>query len=429
MDLFEQCKLVLNKNWKGKFTIPSPRLYPFQWNWDSGFIALGNLYTNPERAITEMETLFSGQWKNGFLPHILFHNAEKYNSYFPSADYWNSSISTDATPRLKSSGITQPPVHAFVLEKMLDMNLDKDRISKLVKKTIAYHAFLYKQREYKNTGLLSIWHNWESGMDNSPWWDRALSRIDEELIHAIELERKDVQEVAESESTRPKDIDYKRYLYLVNTLKANKYDSIDNHYSFQMLDPVFNSILIQSNKSLIRLGELLGIDTSSIQQKLEDGLVHFEKYLWNEEAQLYFPYDLVIQEQVKIKCSGSYIPIFAGIPSESRVKKMIEPWLKKQHLLPFPSCSPDQKGFERKNYWRGPVWVNMNWMIWKGLLSYKLFEEADIIKNKTIGLVEKYGIYEYFDPFEDAKAPIGYGGSDFSWTAALVIDMIKSKTQ
>jgi hypothetical protein len=426
MDLFERCQLVLNKNWKGKFTIPSPRLYPFQWNWDSGFIALGNLYTNPERALTEMETLFSGQWKNGFLPHILFHNAEKYSSYFPPADYWNSDVS-DFHIELKSSGITQAPVHGFVLERMFEFGLNKERISKLLDKALDFHRLLYVQREFNNTGLVTIWHNWESGMDNSPWWDAALLRIDEELINAIELERKDVHEVAESESTRPKDLDYKKYLYLVNELKANKYNYVSNDYPFQMLDPVFNSILIQSNKSLIRLAELYGKDTTFIQQKLDKGLSYFDEYLFDDESGLYYPYDLVANEQVKIQCSGSYIPIFAGIPSKSQVQTMISPWRKEQNIIPFPSCYPDKKGFERKNYWRGPVWINMNWMIWKGLLNYNLFNEAELIKNKTIGLVKKYGIYEYFDPFDDAIANTGYGGSDFSWTAALVMDMLKSK--
>lgn len=426
MDVFDQCKLVLEKNWRGKFTIPSPRLYPFQWNWDSGFIALGNLHLNQEKALVEMETLFSGQWKNGFLPHILFHQAEKYKSYFPSSDYWKSEVSEFALPDLKSSGITQPPVHGFVLEKLFNAGLNKDRISNLVDKTIAYHQILYKQREFKNSGLVAIWHNWESGMDNSVWWDSMLERIDKQLINNIKLERKDVHEVSESKSTRPKDLDYKRYLYLVNELKANKYEGISKDYAFQVLDPVFNSILIKSNKSIISLGEKLGKDTSFIQEKLDDGLRWFDEYFWNEKNDLYSPYDLITNKQVNIHCSGSYIPIFAEIPSVYKVKKMTKAWLNEQNLIPFPSCYPSNKGFEPKNYWRGPVWVNMNWMVWKGLLDYQLFEEAELIKAKTIGLAEKYGVYEYFDTFTETKAKTGYGGSDFSWTAALIIDMIKS---
>jgi hypothetical protein len=183
--MINSCIAALNKNWKGSFTIPSPRLYPFQWNWDSGFIALGNVHINPERAITEMETLFEGQWSNGFLPHIIFHNAEKYDSYFPSADYWDSLVSEFAPRELKTSGITQPAVQGFVLEALLDKGIDPKRIEILMEKALKYHDYLYEQREYGDTGLVAIWHNWESGMDNSPWWDPILERIDENVAIVI----------------------------------------------------------------------------------------------------------------------------------------------------------------------------------------------------------------------------------------------------
>lgn len=427
MSILELSKSVLNKNWKGKFTIPSPRLYPFQWNWDSGFIALGNLHVQPERALLEIESLFSGQWGNGFLPHILFHNAEEHSSYFPSADYWNSHVSKHSTPTLKSSGITQPPVHGFVLEEMLNHGLDTNRIAILVEKAIAYHTYLYNQREYANTGLVAIWHNWESGMDNSVWWDSIFERIDVDSIRKIELGRKDIHEVKESESTRPKDLDYKRYLYLVDELRGSHFENVPSDFPFQVIDPVFNAILIKSNRSLIKIGKQLGINTALLETKLEESISHFDKYLWNEDQGLYFPYDLVVNEQIKVHCSGSYVPIFANIPSVDRVTKMLDQLKKYKDFHLFPSCFPTENKFETKNYWRGPVWININWMIWKGMLSYNLTKEAEILRTQTIALVEKYGVYEYFNPYLETTAKTGIGGADFSWTAALIIDMIKQK--
>jgi len=428
MELAHQCIQVLDKNWKGRFTIPSPRLYPFQWNWDSGFIALGNLHHKPERALTEMEALFSGQWKNGFLPHIIFHNAEKYSSYFPSADYWNSGVSEEAPADLKTSGITQPPVHGFILEELFKAGLDIQRISELFDKVSAYHRWLYQYREHESTGLVAIWHNWESGMDNSPWWDIPLERITLDELEYIQLERKDVHEVKESESTRPKDLDYKRYLYLVDTLREHKYSGIPDDFPFQILDPVFNSILLASTESLIRLGKVLNKKTDWLSQKLNQGTESFDVYFLDDEQDLYFPYDLVGREQQKRPCSGSYIPIFAGIPSLARVQRMLKPYREQTQIRPFPSCHPEGVGFEQKNYWRGPVWVNMNWLIWKGLLNYHLSDEAELVKNQTIEMVKEYGIFEYFNPFTDNQSGTGYGGADFSWTAALVLDMINKTT-
>ncbi|MFZ0450951.1 MAG: hypothetical protein WAL98_17070 [Desulfatiglandaceae bacterium] len=37
----KQAKRILEANWAGTYTKPSRGLYPHQWNWDSGFIAMG----------------------------------------------------------------------------------------------------------------------------------------------------------------------------------------------------------------------------------------------------------------------------------------------------------------------------------------------------------------------------------------------------
>ena len=43
------------------------------------------------------------------------------------------------------------------------------------------------------------------------------------------------------------------------------------------------------------------------------------------------------------------------------------------------------KSFEEKRYWRGPVWINCNWIIYQGLKN-KDKKFAEIIRKKTINL-------------------------------------------
>lgn len=64
---------VLRQNDRdGKYTVPSNKLYPYQWAWDSAFLAIGWATFDPSRGLTELETLFSGQWDDGRMPHIHF---------------------------------------------------------------------------------------------------------------------------------------------------------------------------------------------------------------------------------------------------------------------------------------------------------------------------------------------------------------------
>ena len=86
---------------------------------NSGFISIGNSYIDLRRSIRELESLFSGQWKNGMVPHIIFHS-ETEETYFPNYDFWNSNVNAGAPQHPKSSGITQPAVHGFILENLLD---------------------------------------------------------------------------------------------------------------------------------------------------------------------------------------------------------------------------------------------------------------------------------------------------------------------
>ncbi|MGI9490790.1 MAG: MGH1-like glycoside hydrolase domain-containing protein, partial [Geminicoccaceae bacterium] len=48
-DLDRQAIDILKANDQGGFTIPTPRLYPYQWNWDSAFAALGFATFDRER--------------------------------------------------------------------------------------------------------------------------------------------------------------------------------------------------------------------------------------------------------------------------------------------------------------------------------------------------------------------------------------------
>ena len=108
-ELIGRAKAVLDANWLGHATSPSPRLYPHQWSWDAACIAMGYASWNQPRAEQELRSLFSGQWRNGLLPHIVFTDGARY---FPGPDFWEVDLSPDAPEQPRTSGIVQPPIHA-----------------------------------------------------------------------------------------------------------------------------------------------------------------------------------------------------------------------------------------------------------------------------------------------------------------------------
>ena len=127
-------KTLLGNRRKG-YTLPTNnKLYPAQWNWDSGFIALGYAHYDIQKAKKEIETILEAQWINGFIPHIVFHNDS--DTYFPGPNFFRSELSPYASKKYRSSGISQPPVFGFVLEKIYDISQGEKSVLEFIKSQI-----------------------------------------------------------------------------------------------------------------------------------------------------------------------------------------------------------------------------------------------------------------------------------------------------
>lgn len=431
VDLIQQAKLILEKNWRGGFTVPTDKLYPFQWNWDSGFVSMGMGHFRLDYAIEELDSLFSGQWENGMIPHIIFHS-EKETTYFPNFDFWKAEVNAGAPDKPKTSGITQPPVHGFILEELLAQHPGDDTLMafarKLYPKIVASHRFFYHYRDPKKEGLVFIFHPWESGRDNSPLWDESMDRIQIKEGEIPAYVRRDTSLADASE--RPTSEQYDRYVYLLELGKAHQYDGagIAAESPFLIQDSLINAILIKSNQSLIRVGKQLGMDTGEVEEWQNQAISKYREKLWNEELGCFTTYDQRAEKQILHKEIGGIFPLFASIPTKEQAQKINDYLLSLHHRNYYicPSFDVDSPLFDSKRYWRGPIWPQMNWMIYQGLKAYGFHETAQIARNDLLTLVEKLGFHEYFEAQKSVANTLdkGYGGDNFSWTASSIIDLI-----
>jgi len=432
-DLQIRAKEILLGNWMDGFTIPTKKLYPFQWNWDSGFTSLGISHFNLDYSIQELNSLFSGQWENGMIPHIIFHS-ENEKTYFPNHDFWNASVNFGAPISPKTSGITQPPVHGFILEALLGRFPDSEKLLSFAKlifpKIVASHRFFYTYRDPKNEGLAFIFHPWESGRDNSPLWDASMDRIEVDKNQLPKYQRRDTSIASQDE--RPTSDQYDRYVYLLELGKKYKYDEVGIYEEspFLVQDTLINTILVRSNQSLINIGIRLGLDIGEVEEWQQNAIPTFRDKLWSDEHETFAVYDLRAEEIVPHKEIGGIASLFGNIPTEQQAKSINE-YLMSLHDREYylcPSFDVDSPLFDSKRYWRGPIWPQMNWMVYHGLLNYGYDYTAEIVKNDLITLVERLGYFEYFESQKEVASKLekGYGGGQFSWTAACVLDLIKT---
>jgi len=409
-----EAREILRANDLGGYTVPTHGLYPYQWNWDSALVALGQRHVDEARAWREIETLLTGQWDDGMVPHIVFHQVDP--GYFPGPQEWG----VEHIP--PTSGITQPPVAATTVRRLYDSARAVDREAaarRLFPKLLAWHRWFHDKRDRDGGGLIGIVHPWESGRDNSPDWDAALAAVD--IADVGDLRRRDITHVEADQ--RPLEDDYLRYMALVAVGRDCGWDPALLRASspFWMLCPGFNAILLRAHRDLSELAWALG-ETSAATEiarwiaAMEAG---FER-LWDDEAHVYRCHDALTDEPVDSLGSAGFLPLYAGAASADQAPQLAErlaDWLD-QVRYGVPSCDPADPRFEPKRYWRGPVWLVVNRMIAEGLTDYGFDELAARIRGDSATLVETGGFYESFDP----TTGNGVGGDRFSWTAAMWLD-------
>ncbi|HEX9440305.1 MAG TPA: trehalase family glycosidase [Roseiflexaceae bacterium] len=431
-DLMEGAKAVLDGNRVGSFTKPAPNLYPHQWSWDSAFIAMGYAHYDQARAEDELRSLFMTQWTNGLLPHIAFN--PQATGYFPNPEVWRTADNPRTPKQRPTSGIVQPPVHSTAVLHIFRYAQDQDRarafLAEMFPHLRDWHTYLYRERDPLGKGLVYIRHPWESGQDNSPLWDASLRRIQPRPDEIPIYRRVDTTIVDAAD--RPTNAEYDRYMYLVRLFADRDYDEAriypDCPYLIQ--DVLFNSLLCQANRDLAEIARMLGEEATPFTAWAEQTAQALNTTCWDEEHGIYVDFDLAAGMSIPVHVAAGFAPLYAGIPSAEQAQRMYS-YLNSpsfcrldEACYPVPSYNRQAPDYSPNRYWRGPVWINVDWLLYHGLRRYGFDAYADRIHRAMIELVQQHGFYEYFDPHTGQ----GHGTDQFSWTAALLLDVLYAST-
>jgi glycogen debranching enzyme len=424
---------VLARNRRGAWTCPSRDFYPHQWLWDSCFIAIGLATYDPDRAAGELRALFRGQWSNGMLPHMIFADDVRDAG---SRHIWQSKRFPAAPRDVETSCITQPPVVAIATERVaqaLGADARRALLSELLPRILDYHRWLYRERDPRGTGLVTLVHPWECGLDTTPPWIRELRRMRHpwwlrpalrlRLSRVARVFRRDTRYAPAAE--RLSDDDGLRMLALVHEVKRHGFDlaRLDPRRSVLVEDLAFNALLAVANRSLERIAAELGI---AVDARLAASFARTEAALdelWDDRSQQYCSRDASTGKPIRMSTVATFLPLWTGTVSARRRARLLallrDPdWYWPRYPVPSVArCAPE---FEADRYWRGPTWVNTNWAIVQALREIDEHDLADGLRRRTLDLLAASGFAEYFSALTGA----GHGAPEFSWTAALALDLL-----
>lgn len=298
------------------------------------------------------------------------------------------------------SKITQPPVLALGVKLVNDLCPDPEWVEALYPGLCAYADWDLAHRDSDGSGLVE-WaiagdpncRSGESGMDNSPRFDTA-----------------------------------------------TQLDAVD-----------FNSFLALECEILASFAEQLELDEDADKRKtLHQKLCSLiRNRLWSEEYGFFVDYDVNRQEQSSVLASSGFLPLICGAASNKQAAQLAS------HLqdpkmfgsaFPVPSIAVSDTDHYSKDMWRGPTWININWLIAYGFDRYGMHDIAAALRHRTTGEIEKYceefGVsFEFYDdrcevsPPELLRkgkcapedSPYHHVFYDYGWTATLYVDMIRSR--
>jgi len=219
----------------------------------------------------------------------------------------------------------------------------------------------------------------------------------------------------------------------------------DNVVHLQAID--FSCFMANEMRHMARIAKELGEDPAEYLEQFESIKAAINAKLWDAEDGFYYDYDLDNERIHKVEAVSSFLPLFAGVCDEKQADSLIK-WLLNPETFwtafPIPSISVRDKTFG-SDMWRGPVWINYNYMIIQGLREYGYADLADEILHKTLDVINEWyqkdgTLYEFYNSENkfsprliERKGPVvePYNPAiryqsirDYGWSCTLTCDLI-----
>jgi hypothetical protein len=253
-------------------------------------------------------------------------------------------------------------------------------------------------------------------MDNSPYWDSALSAMPNDF--GSDIPRPDLEHA--DADHRPSNAEYGKYLSLAARYRDHGCDDRDDDYPFRLEDPAFNALWIRSELALADIAVAIGVDPAPHQRRAAE-LTKALETLWHPGLGCYTARDLVSGTLQPYRTVSGLIPLL--VPQLAHDTEVLTE-LRGEHfalgtVALVPSHDLTAQTFDPSRYWRGPSWFNTAWLVAEALHERGLHEEAHglALDMATSALLNNFP--EYIDPHtRDPR-----GTQRFSWTAALCLDL------
>jgi putative isomerase len=269
--------------------------------------------------------------------------------------------------------VTKPPIMAWAALKLNETDPNPAFLQEIYVPLVRWNAWWFSMNDDDADGLVQYNHPYSSGLDNSPLWD----------------------------------------------------------YGLPVESPDLNTYLCVQMGSLALIAEALGMDSegamwrrraaSIVRRMIED--------FWDEEAGLFRA--LHAEQPIPVVTPFNLYPLWSGqLPAGIR-KRLIAHLTNPDEFwgeILIPSVARNDPHHDPERMWRGPVWVNINYIFIEALHQVGEHDLADRLLENTLALImSQPGIHEYYNA--QTGDPPATAADAFGWTAAVFIDLAIQASQ
>lgn len=345
--------------------VPSKLGYVALWQWDAYFIGIGLRHGDVALAMEQLDLALTHQRGDGQLPDLVHDTGVLATSDdLPQADRTRlRELGSPAADPAIPVPLTKPPLTALAVARLAESGAPAEWVQRVLPAVRTSQQWWFDHC-FAADGLPEYSHPYSSGLDDSPVFDADLPVATPDLVAYLELQDRVLADLLDA---------------------CGNTDDADRH----------RARAVDTRQRLLRL--------------------------WHPEAGRFAPRGA--RGMVAAHTVVDLLPLLTGtlpVAAASALRFDLEDPVTFGAPHPVPTVAIDDPSFSPDRMWRGPTWVNTNWLLIEGLERSGFAGAAAELAERTLRLIEG-GAWEYYNPLTGERsrrsAPM------FSWTAALFLDL------